>query len=142
MLSQKLSYLSWVLIRNEIILYLYHHIANICKIISASFWKTMDKRVLCSWVVMTSGWKSKGWGLNVVTLKQKRWVWVKIFWPGSGQFFVARVRSGQPSLVWVWKISPKNHKIFNFCLQIKTNLIGSGQKVLGSMFYRLTYKTL
>jgi len=28
-----------------------------------------------------------------------------------GQFFTARVESGQPSLVWVWKIS---HKIPNF----------------------------
>jgi len=35
---------------------------------------------------------------------------------GSGQIFVARVRSGQPFLVWVWiwKISPKNVKFFNF----------------------------
>jgi len=35
---------------------------------------------------------------------------VKIFWPESGQFFVAWVRSGLPSLVWVWvwKVSPKN----------------------------------
>jgi len=35
---------------------------------------------------------------------------------GSGQFFVARVGSGQPFMVWVWiwKISPKNVKFFNF----------------------------
>jgi len=33
-----------------------------------------------------------------------------------GQFFVARVVSGQQSMVWVWicKISPKNVKFFNF----------------------------
>jgi len=33
---------------------------------------------------------------------------------GSGQFFVARVGLGQPSMVWVWKISPKksNFSIF------------------------------
>jgi len=28
----------------------------------------------------------------------------------SGQYFVARIVSGQPSMVWVWKISPKNVK--------------------------------
>jgi len=33
-----------------------------------------------------------------------------------GQSFVARVGSGQPSLVWVWKISLKNPKILNFFL--------------------------
>jgi len=34
--------------------------------------------------------------------------------------------SGQPSLVWVWKISPKNpkKKIF-FALQVKKNLISA-----------------
>jgi len=31
---------------------------------------------------------------------------------GAGQFFVARVGSGQPSLDWVWKFSSK---FFNFC---------------------------
>jgi len=56
------------------------------------------------------------------------WLRVKIFWPGSSQFFVSQVSSGQPSLflVWVWKISPKNS------LQVKKNLFSSGQKVLGS----------
>jgi len=44
---------------------------------------------------------------------------VKSFWPGSdrsGQFFVARVGSGQLFMVWawIWKISPKNVKFFNF----------------------------
>jgi len=32
----------------------------------------------------------------------------------SGQYFIAQVGSGLPSLVWVWKISPKNQKIFYF----------------------------
>jgi len=34
----------------------------------------------------------------------------------SGQILVARVRSGQPFLVWVWiwKISPKNVNFLNF----------------------------
>jgi len=31
------------------------------------------------------------------------------------QIFVAQVGSDKPSLVWVWKISPKNPKFFNFC---------------------------
>jgi len=40
-----------------------------------------------------------------------------------GQFFVAWVRSVQPSLVWVWvwKISPKNPKL-------KINFLPLGQK--------------
>jgi len=33
---------------------------------------------------------------------------------GLGQFFVARVRSDQPFMVWVWKISPKNFKFSIF----------------------------
>jgi len=33
---------------------------------------------------------------------------------GSGLFFVALAGPGQPSLVWFWKISPKNTKFFNF----------------------------
>jgi len=41
-----------------------------------------------------------------------------------GQFFVARVGSGQPSVVWVWKISPKNVNFFSFGDQKK---ISSGQ---------------
>jgi len=45
---------------------------------------------------------------------------------GSGQFFVARVGSGQPSLVWVWKISPKNIKFFNF-FPFRSKKISSGQ---------------
>jgi len=54
---------------------------------------------------------------------------------GSGQIFVARVGSGQPSLVcvWIWKISPKTVKFFIFfALQVKKNVLGSGQKVPGS----------
>jgi len=33
---------------------------------------------------------------------------------GSGHFFFDWVWSGQPSLVWVQKISPKNATFFNF----------------------------
>jgi len=44
------------------------------------------------------------------------WVHVKILWPRSGQNFVAQAGLGQPSLVWVWKFSPKNFKFFNFLL--------------------------
>jgi len=42
--------------------------------------------------------------------------WVKNSWHGSGQFFVAWVGLGQLSCLWawVWKISPKNPKYFNF----------------------------
>jgi len=53
---------------------------------------------------------------------------VKNFWPGSGQFFVACVRSGQPFMVWVW-IS----KISIFSLRVRQNCFGSGRKVPGSM---------
>jgi len=35
---------------------------------------------------------------------------------GPGQKFLTQVGSGQPSLVWVWKISPKNPKYFNILL--------------------------
>jgi len=35
---------------------------------------------------------------------------------GPSEIFLIRVGLGQPSLVWVfiWKISTKNHKFFNF----------------------------
>jgi len=61
----------------------------------------------------------------------------KIFdtgWVGLGQFFIAHVGLGQLSLVrvWVWKISPKNLKFFNFLPFGTKNLIGLGQKVPGS----------
>jgi len=48
------------------------------------------------------------------------WARVKIFYPGW-------VRSGQPSLVWVWvwKISPKNPTFFNF-LPFRSKRISSG----------------
>jgi len=41
---------------------------------------------------------------------------------GPGQKFLMRVGSGQPFMVWVWiwKISPKNVKFFNFfALRVK-----------------------
>jgi len=47
----------------------------------------------------------------------------KIFDPGLGHFLVARV-----SHLWVWKISHKNPKFFNFSFLIK-NCIGLGQKI-------------
>jgi len=37
---------------------------------------------------------------------------------GPGPKFLIRVGSGQPSMVWVWKISPKNGKYFNFFLRV------------------------
>jgi len=33
---------------------------------------------------------------------------------GGDKKFLTWVGSGQPSMVWVWKISPKNVKFFNF----------------------------
>jgi len=49
--------------------------------------------------------------------------WVNFLWLGLGQ----------PSMVWVWKISPRNVKCFNFfSLPVKTNIFGLGQKVPGS----------
>jgi len=68
----------------------------------------------------------------------QRCVRVKNFWPrvGSGQFFVARGGSGQPSLVWIWirKISPKYPKFFNFSLQIKKISSGRGQRLVSLLF--------
>jgi len=46
---------------------------------------------------------------------------------------VAQVGSGQPSMVWVWKISPKNVKFSIFFPSDKKNLFRLGQKVPGSM---------
>jgi len=54
---------------------------------------------------------------------------------GPNQSFLTRVRSGHPSLVWVWiwKISPKNLKFFNFFpFRSKKNIVKSRQKVPGS----------
>jgi len=44
-----------------------------------------------------------------------------------GQFFVAQVESGQPSLVWIWfwNISPENPKFFNFFPCVSKNLVRS-----------------
>jgi len=50
-------------------------------------------------------------------------------WVRSDQFFVAQIGLGQPSLVWVWKISLKNTKFLNFCRLGQKNLFGLGQKV-------------
>jgi len=48
-----------------------------------------------------------------------------------GQFLVARVESAIYGLGWIWKISPKNAKLFNFFPLYKKNLFGLGQKVPG-----------
>jgi len=65
---------------------------------------------------------------------------------GSCQFFVARVRSDQPFLVLVWKISPKNHKFFNFFPSVKKNPHWVGSKSArvkdGSASYLLRVKSM
>jgi len=61
---------------------------------------------------------------------------------GSGQFFVVLVKSGQPFMVWVWiwKISPKNIKFFNFfpfrIKKISSSWVGKypGQQRVGLLF--------
>jgi len=47
---------------------------------------------------------------------------------GPGQKFLTRVRLGQPFMVWVWiwKISPKNVKFFNF-FPLGSKKISSGR---------------
>jgi len=50
---------------------------------------------------------------------------------GSGQFFVPRVWSGQPSMVWVWKIFPKNVKFLNFFPLDKKITLGWVKKYTG-----------
>jgi len=58
---------------------------------------------------------------------------------GPGQIFLIRVRSGQPSLVWVWKISPKNIKFFHFIPLNQKNIFGSGQKVPGQRWVSILF---
>jgi len=55
---------------------------------------------------------------------------------GPGQNFFTFVGSGQPTLVWVWiwKISPKNPKFFNFCPSGQKNIFGSGERRVGLLF--------
>jgi len=45
---------------------------------------------------------------------------------GLGQCFVTCVWSGQPSMVWVWRITPKNAKCFNF-LPFRSKIISLGR---------------
>jgi len=52
---------------------------------------------------------------------------------GLGQLFVSQVGSGQPSLVWVWKISPKNPKFFK--------KISSDRVKVGLAYYLLRVKS-
>jgi len=49
---------------------------------------------------------------------------------GPGQKILTRVGSGQPSIVgvWVWKISPKNVKFFNFFTSGQKKLLWVGSK--------------
>jgi len=54
---------------------------------------------------------------------------VKKFWPGLGQ----------PFMVWVWVISSKIVKFFNFFPSDQKNLFGSDQKVPGSKAYITSY---
>jgi len=62
---------------------------------------------------------------------------------GLGQKLLTRVGSGQLSLVWVWiwKISPKNHKFFNFfhSKKISSSQVKEypGQTQLGSYLLRV-----
>jgi len=67
-------------------------------------------------LIMCSTYYSDGFGSKIL-------IQVELGW-----FFVG---SGQPSLVWVWKISNKSIKLFNFSLGQK-NLFGSGEEVPGS----------
>jgi len=69
----------------------------------------------------------------VIGLSQKFLTWAE-----SDQFFMARVGPDRPSMVWVWKISHKNIKFFNFSLRVKKNLFG--QVKWGSASYLLRVK--
>jgi len=52
---------------------------------------------------------------------------------GQGQNFLTQVGSGEPSMVWIWKISPQKCQNFWFIsLRIKKNIFGLGLKVHGS----------
>jgi len=58
---------------------------------------------------------------------------------GPGQKFLTRVGSGQPPLVWVWKIFPKNPSFLNFSLRVKEISSGlvktyPGQRRVGLLF--------
>jgi len=52
--------------------------------------------------------------------------------PGSIFCYTGQVGLGQPSLVWVWKVSPKNLKFLIFFPLDQKNIIRLGQKVPGS----------
>jgi len=76
------------------------------------------------------------------------WVHVKKFRTRSGQIFVVRVGSGQPSLVrgWHWKISP--YKILNFQFfalrfkKISSCRVKSSWVKAGSAYYLLRVKSM
>jgi len=76
-------------------------------------------------VLLCWHFRTKGWFL-VMCRGQNFLTWVSL-----GQLFVARVRSGQPSLVWVWKISSKNTNFFQF---FQKNCFMLGQRRVGLLF--------
>jgi len=88
-----------------------------------SIWVTADYYHL----VAIQGWKIAG--MDVVI--------------GPGETFLTQVRSGQPSMVWVWiwKISPKNIKCFNF-FPSGSKKISSGRVKGGSAPYLLWVKSM
>jgi len=61
------------------------------------------------------------------------------FWFRFGSFFAAGFRSGWVSHLWVWKISPKNPKYFNFFPfgSKKYNRVGSKAMVKSMLRVRL-----
>jgi len=48
----------------------------------------------------------------------------------SDQFFIAQVGWDQPSLVWIWKIFPKNHNFFASGQKGKLNGSKTGQPLI------------
>jgi len=74
--------------------------------------------------------------------RYNEWVYDDSDGSGSKIFDLGRVGSDQPPLVWVWvwKISPKNVKFFNF-FSIVSKKISSGQvkKYLGQRLVGLLF---
>jgi len=71
------------------------------------YWLTYAFKLLSlyiHWIIQTCSNSANQW-----------WVWVKTFWPGLGQFFVARV--GSSRMVWMglgFKNFPQKSQIFLF----------------------------
>jgi len=70
---------------------------------------------------------SKGFRSSFRYILSWKELWIKLVM-GPVQNFLTRVGSGQPFMVWVriWKISPKNVKIFNF-FPFRVKKIASGR---------------